>query len=155
MKPTVYLTNWSSRTRHGPGRKWTIMARPRAWERGEGVVDDFVPPVGLLLDVKAGRVTEGFYFLELRRLWAREVREYGPDAYTPSHLLARLYRPSPEGYTVAGVADGDSLLCACAVGKPCHRREMVPFLLRAGWRVVLDGEPLSPARVAGSGRGVG
>lgn len=46
-KPEIYLSNWSShRTpgHHGPsGRKFTIMARPRAWERGDGHVPPLLP----------------------------------------------------------------------------------------------------------------
>ena len=34
--PTLYITNWSLRKLHGPGRLLTIMARPRPWEHGVG-----------------------------------------------------------------------------------------------------------------------
>lgn len=58
--PTVYVSNWSShRTEghHGPGRKLTIMARPRAWEVGDGCVPWLTPDDGDLLAVKAGRIS--------------------------------------------------------------------------------------------------
>lgn len=44
--PTIYLSNWSSHKTpgaHGPGRKFTIMARPREWEVGEGTVAVLMP----------------------------------------------------------------------------------------------------------------
>lgn len=131
--PTLHLTNWSSTKLHGPGRKWTIMAAPRKWEHGDGRLLDFVPPFGLLREVKTGIVTEGYYFLELRRRWMRDVddmvRTLGCNPHAPGALIVGEEE----------VADGDSLLCACAVGKPCHRREVAPFLVRAGWNVMLDG----------------
>ena len=37
------------------------------------------------------------------------------------------------------VQDGDTLTCTCAKGVDCHRRWAAPFLVKAGWRVVLDG----------------
>ena len=64
MKPTLYLTNWSSRRApgcHGPGRKLTIMAAPRHWEKGEGCVGALVPNLDDLRDVKAARITVDEY----------------------------------------------------------------------------------------------
>ena len=45
-RPTLYPSNFASyRTpgMHGPGRKLTIMARPRAWEVGEGTAHALMP----------------------------------------------------------------------------------------------------------------
>lgn len=43
MKPTIHVTNWSSRKLHGPGRTFTIMCMPRAWEWGSGRVEHATP----------------------------------------------------------------------------------------------------------------
>ena len=137
-RPTLHLTNWASRSLHGPGRRWTIMAAPRRFERGDGVVPDFTPPLSLLRQLKAERVTEDAYFAELTRRWdAGWVRD-GSNPFSPRRLLA-----SPALGEWVVVADGDSLLCSCsrekaAVGR-CHRATAAPFLFRAGWRVILDG----------------
>lgn len=43
---TIYLSNFASHRTpgaHGPGRKFTIMARPRSWEWGDGRVEDLAP----------------------------------------------------------------------------------------------------------------
>lgn len=52
-RPTLHLTNWSSRRLHGPGRRWSIMARPRHWERGDGTCIPLTPlgPPAVLLDL--------------------------------------------------------------------------------------------------------
>ena len=132
-KPTLYLTNWSSRKHHGPGRKFTIMARPRAWEHGEGRVPVLLPSVADLLDVKAGRITEALYF---HRFSAQVEACEASGVLAPGRLGALLTSPTEHADPVA---DGDTLLCSCACGAPCHRRAAVPFLIRAGWRVILDG----------------
>lgn len=145
-RPTLYLTNWSSRRHHGPGRKLTIMARPRAWEHGEGAVGILLPDAGALVAVKARRMTADEYFSRFREDLAWATRERGDGGELRGNPLApgRLsYQPVwsiPKG----SVADGDTLLCACAVGAPCHRREAAPFLVRAGWRVILDGVEVDP-----------
>ena len=43
--PTLYVTNWSSVRLHGPGRRLSIMARPRTWEHGDGLVSALAPRV--------------------------------------------------------------------------------------------------------------
>jgi len=57
--------------------------------------------------------------------------------FLPGRLLAR----TPAG--IATVADGDTLCCACSVAEAragrCHRTWAAQFLVRAGWRVILDG----------------
>lgn len=133
--PTLYLSNWSSHRTpgmHGPGRKWTIMARPRVWERGMGEVSAFVPPVEWLDDVKAGRLHADNYFAWLRFRW-----ESATALFPPGVLVAHA-----RGDRIT-VRDGDTLCCACSVAEAragrCHRTWAAPFLVRAGWRVVLDG----------------
>lgn len=132
--PTIYLTNWSSKRHHGPGRKLTIMARPRRWEHGEGRVPALLPSAADLLDVKAGRISQALYFLRFNAMM--QFTE-GRGLLRPGDLVADV--PVGGGEDRVPVSDGDTLLCACAVGAPCHRREAAPFLVRAGWRVRLDG----------------
>ena len=132
-KPTIYLTNWSSKRRHGPGRKLTIMARPRAWERGEGSVTLLTPVLSMLDGLKSGRISPAAYFASFRG--DLEAVSSG----TTNHLSPGVLGVETGDPQLGRVADGDSLLCACAVGAPCHRREAAPYLVRAGWRVLLDG----------------
>ena len=132
-RPTIHLTNWSSPKFHGPGRKWTIMARPRAWEHGDGQVRNLMPPLHLLRAVKDGSITVGAYFAELEREWARSASLLAPG------LLRWVSRDMGIDVDAGDVEDGDTLCCACARGAPCHRRAAAPFLVRAGWRVILDG----------------
>lgn len=58
MKPTIYLSNFSAKAAglHGPGRKLSIMARPRHFEHGDGCVPWLTPNERDLLDAKAGRI---------------------------------------------------------------------------------------------------
>lgn len=136
-RPTIYLSNWSSHRTpgcHGPGRKFTIMARPRAWEHGDGRVPDLTPAETNLLDAQAGRITGDEY---QRRFEAA----LNPLALSPVQLTV---------YTADGfglVRDGDTLCCACsranAAAGLCHRVWAAHALARVGWRVVLDGEELT------------
>lgn len=145
--PTIHITNWGSHAtpgRHGPGRKWTIMAIPRPWERGAGAVKLLVPdpdavrarhedPPGITHE----QYREGFIHLVAFRIRHKGMR---PE---PGRLLATL----PDGSEVL-VADGDTLCCACGTEKArrgrCHRNWAAAFLALAGWAVVLDGEILEP-----------
>jgi len=47
------------------------------------------------------------------------------------------------------VADGDTLCCACSAANAardlCHRAWAAPYLVRAGWRVLLDGVEVTDA----------
>ena len=132
-KPTIYLTNWGSKRHHGPGRKLTIMARPRAWEHGAGTVHALCPRLGDLDALKAGDIDAGEYFARFRGELDERLSQHS-DRLSPGRLMFR----GSDGLSPL-VADGDTLLCACAVGAPCHRREAAPYLVRAGWRVLLDG----------------
>ena len=139
-KPTIYLTNWGSKRHHGPGRKLTIMARPRAWEHGEGSVGVLLPDAGALVAVKSGRMTAERYFADFREDLAWATRERGDGGELRGNPLAPGRLTFKAGrFAMEVVSDGDTLLCACAVGAPCHRREAAPYLVRAGWRVLLDG----------------
>lgn len=137
---TLFLTNWSSGRLHGPGMKLTIMAKPRAWEKGVGRVSALLPSVFDLEDVKAGRMTIEHY---RRRYVAKVELETNPlqNHLAPGHLL--WWGGSPE--TSSLVRDGDTLCCACSVDAAargeCHRVWAARFLFEAGWDVVLDGDP--------------
>lgn len=134
-RPTLFLSNWASRKTpgcHGPGRKLTIMARPRPQygECGEGRVPDLTPNEQDLLDVQAGTITAEEYR-------ARFLAKVEPLALSPIQLTA---------YTADGIGlvrDGDTLCCACskadAAAGRCHRAWSARLLVEAGWRVVLDG----------------
>jgi hypothetical protein len=130
MKPTVHVTNHSSRRLHGPGRRLTIMAKPRQWEHGDGAVPAATPNPEWLFDVRAGEIPMAAY----RDLIDRRLA--GHDL-TPGRLMS----------SVGAVVDGDSLCCACsrdeAAAGRCHRVWVAAALARAGWRVVLDGAELA------------
>lgn len=141
-RPTVYVSNWSShRTEghHGPGRKLSIMARPRAWEHGDGCVPWLTPDGGDLLAVKAGKISGEEYqprFEEFVNIHATGGRlapgRLAVDRVTVGH-----------GFVV----DGDTLCCACsrddAAAGRCHRAWAAEALVAAGWRVILDGEEVT------------
>jgi len=134
-RPTIHLTNWSSRSLHGPGWKYTIMAAPRRWEHGEGLVRAVAPNTLDLADFKAGRLTLEDY--RTRFLVRMERFSEEPSVLAPGMLTAER---NPGAFSVR---DGDTLCCACsradaAAGK-CHRAWAAPYLVRAGWRVILDG----------------
>lgn len=135
-KPTIYLTNWSARRLHGPGRKWTIMVRPRAWERGEGSLYPLLPMEEDLLSVKAGTMSIEHYRARCETRFTTFA-----ESLAPGQLRAG-------GVMFAGrqiiVGNGDTACCACSVADAaagrCHRAWAAPFLVRAGWRVILDGQ---------------
>lgn len=140
-RPTLHLTNWSSRKLHGPGLRFGIMARPRRWEHGDGKVLRLIPDANeapLMLRALADRANVAT-MLAYRD--AIEARWAGDNFLVPWRLVAMTTRETslaPAGEWIP-VRDGDSILCACAVGAECHRRWAAPFLVRAGWRVLLDG----------------
>lgn len=141
MKPTIHITNHSSRKLHGPGRRLTIMARPRRWEWGEGRVRCLMPlPLDLDL-VRSGQITIDQYRRRFeeglpsnRRLAPGELR-FTPEADEALDLRAEVLTQP--------VRDGDTLCCACsrdeAAAGRCHRVWVAAALAKAGWRVVLDG----------------
>lgn len=125
-KPTIHLTNFASRKLHS-GRVFTIMARPRQWEHGEGIVDVLTPLPADLIAYQAGVIS----LFRYRVLFERHLDKVD---LSPGVL-------STGGDTL--VVDGDTLCCACskaeALAERCHRAWAAPYLVRAGWRVVLDG----------------
>ena len=123
-RPTIHVTNWSSRTLHH-GRVYTIMAKPRQWEHGDGTIQELVPAAEDLDAVKAGRIT---------------MEEYSARF----HARVRRVVLRPENHPV--LRDGDTVCCACsraeAAAGRCHRVWSAYLLVQAGWRVVLDGTEL-------------
>lgn len=140
---SIYLSNWNSyRTEgaHGPGKKWSIMARPRHWEHGDGSVPLLIPDEQDLLDIQRGVITEDVYRGKYLALVAHRIRVQGKPI-APGSLQAK----TPTGVTPVG--DGDTLLCACGVEKAragkCHRMWAGGFLALLGWNVYLDQRLLS------------
>ncbi len=140
QRPTLYLSNWSSRRTpgcHGPGRKLTIMAAPRQWEHGDGSVARLTPSVQDLRDVKDRLLA----FEDYRQIFTDLAEKHRSEGrLTPGVLVT----------TADGgkhVQDGDTLCCACsrddAAAGRCHRAWAAPLLVAAGWRVVLDGAEVS------------
>jgi hypothetical protein len=146
FRPTVYLC-WVGEPRdsaaRGPHHKlrkvddyakmtYTIAANPDGEERGDGTVFLFVPLAAEVAAVKARtlEVDELRKLLEAR--WDRALREA-----MLQKPFATLWNRGPP----RALHDGDVLTCRCEPGRPCHRRWLAPYLVRAGWLVVVDGEP--------------
>jgi len=138
--PTIHVTNWASRKLHGPGQKWTIMAKPRRWEHGEGAVVLLIPEAHDVTEAKAGRLSMAAYRAQYRekfieRLGRKHQLQVG--ILSPGQLKARTRSNDTE------VKDGDTLCCACskatAADRKCHRVWAAELLKEGGWRVVLDG----------------
>lgn len=137
MKPTLIVTNWSSwKKLHGSGRKWSIMARPRHWERGDGQIWWLTPWASWVRDARNGTRSLQAY----RALYDDFLKV---DTLEPGGLLGVLGGLDEGGIVVA---DGDTLCCACSRDKAaageCHRVWAAEALVAAGWRVVLDGREL-------------
>lgn len=141
--PLVHLTNWSSRKLHGPAAKFTIMARPRAWEHGDGVVELLTPTACIDEFSEAMRLratpAAGAALARYQQAFVDHLQEH-------AHLLApqKLIAQTSKGARI--IASGDTLCCACSVAQAaaqqCHRAWAAVALQRAGWSVVLDGRPL-------------
>lgn len=138
---TIHVTNWSSRKLHGPGRRWTIMVRPRHWESGDGFVHYLRPERANLRAVLSGIISPSEY----ERIFGRHL-EIVARRLGPGELHATQTDALPPVLTP--VRDGDTLLCACsraaAARGECHRVWSAHALVRAGWRVLLDGKELTP-----------
>lgn len=141
LRPTVYLTNWTSNKTpgcHGSGRKHTIMVAPRRWERGCGTVEVLVPELDDLRAVQSEAITVDEY----RERYQRRLASHQGSA------LRFLFSVAEHGRGVKNVEDGDTLCCACsraeAAAGRCHRAWAAEYLARAGWRVILDGTEVKP-----------
>ncbi len=103
-----------------------------------GSVGILLPDRGALRMVKAGMMPIDRYLADFRADLTHAASGT-PNPFAPGRLM---YRPGMS-FPELAVSHGDSLLCACKVGAPCHRREAAPFLVRAGWRVILDGSEVT------------
>lgn len=125
------MTNWSSRGTRGPGMAYTIMARPRTWERGEGTVQGLTPRHAMLTGVRAKTVSVASY----RDDFVRHAKARPPGAL-------RAWTGTAE----VEVGNGDTLCCGCskavALEGKCHRVWAAELLRREGWEIVLDGKVL-------------
>lgn len=133
--PSVFVTSWHAGETSGAwgsGARWSIMARPTAWARGQGNVAMLAPPSTMLDELRTGRMALSAYEREHKRLLRFELPNLGPGALRTTDGVA--------------VADGDSLFCTCpveaAADRKCHRVWAAEELLHAGWRVWLDGTRL-------------
>jgi hypothetical protein len=156
--PTLHVTNWSSWKRlHGPGRAFTMMANPRHWERGKGRVPRLTPMQEWVRDAKAGRLSLDAYraLYDERLVTSGQLAPYGHirDAKGRRPVGSRLapgelYAVAWGGPNIIMVGHGDTLCCACSRAKAaageCHRVWAAEALVRAGWRVILDGQELHP-----------
>lgn len=159
-KPTIHVTNWSSRKLHGPGRKFTIMANPRHWEYGVGRVPRLTPLQEWVRDAEAGQLSIDDY----RALYAERLM--GSALLMPHGLVrdakgrrpvggrlapGELYAVARDGPNIIMVGHGDTLCCACSRDKAaegeCHRVWAAEALVKAGWIVVLDGTTILPEGV--------
>ena len=149
MRPTIHLSNWSSHRTpgaHGSGRKFSIMARPRAWEWGDGRVEplatmgDLEPMMIEALTERAAGIVEGDAMQSYRMVYLRRI---GALDMRPGYLVA-----SHGGSDARTVIDGTTLCCGCAVDYArkglCHRAWLAEAFARDGWRVVLDGREWAP-----------
>lgn len=139
-KPTVYLTNWSSNSLHGPDRKLSIMAAPRVWEHGDGRVPSLTPDVAQLYALREGRITVELY----RAGYIAQVNETMLRSGTSTFASPLVEHPRQK-LSPSRLRDGDTLLCACsrdrAAAGQCHRVWAAQMLWPL-WRVILDGVEL-------------
>lgn len=146
-KPTIYLSNWASHKSpgmHGPGRKWTIMASPRHFERGVGQVPWLEPSIAYLFAYRNGVMDIAGYTrlflmgIDKTQMPPGILTAYPPEAETDSSKRVL-------------VEDGDTLNCACSRTKAakgeCHRAWCAPLLHDAGWQVILDGKEFVPSAI--------
>lgn len=112
------------------------MLRPRPWEHGDGRVEALTPDaedLDRVLHAESLRAEVRARTMPWEEFARRCVARFSAHDLRPGQLVAT----TPSGDRL--VRDGDTLCCACGVGKPCHRVVMAPLLLAAGWDVHLDG----------------
>lgn len=111
------------------------MAAPRLFEMADGHVEDLVPLLSDLRAVQSRQIDlatyRGRYLAVVERIFSR-------GRLAPGELTAA------DGQVIVG--DGDTLCCSCsreaAAAGRCHRVWSSALLIRAGWRVILDGRVL-------------
>lgn len=148
-KPTIHITNWSSRKLHS-GNVYTIMAYPNGgygqWGAGRVAV---LAPLGTLTFLMTKAIAErkdgvvgGPKMVAYQAAYVGWLSEI-PKLLRPDGLRAFGLGDSFVGASGQPVAGGDTIACACsraeAAAGRCHRSWAIPFLQRAGWSVVADG----------------
>ena len=146
-KPTLHITNWSSKKLHGTGKKWTIMARPRQWENGDGNIFRLTPWPEDLDALK----TEKCSLAEYKNRYDEKVfgTHATADMLEPiwsKDLSPGFLRADVGNFSVV-VQDNDTICCGCSreasLSGLCHRAWAASYLLEAGWNIVLEGIQLS------------
>lgn len=143
-RPTLYLTNVASLKT--PGHKGprdghlTIQARPPHWARGQGRVN-VLAPLGALEALMVEAIKERKSRTESNDCMIRYRAAYEHHLAQNNLSPWRLGVVADDGFEF--VQDGDTLTCTCAKGVDCHRRWAAPFLVNAGWRVILDGKEVT------------
>lgn len=141
-RPALHLTNWASRAQHGPGRRLCVMAYPRTWELGDGTVLAAVPGGRQVRAFLAGELSVEAYRSHVEKYAASRMCGPGELMFAP-RIGTHLGPATP-------VQGGDTLLCSCPRPDsprrthPCHLEWLAPYLVRAGWRVVLYGQEIAP-----------
>ena len=151
MNPTIYLTQFSVTrpTFCGVGARYGIVALPRRWEQADGTVTILQAQRGHEVDLlraalNARRKTTdrntpemAAYKAALETRWTEQAAR---GLFDPGRLSAVRWRDEATLHPLQG---GETLCCSCAVEEAnagrCHRAWAAPFLVRAGWRVILDG----------------
>ena len=137
-RPTVHLTSFEASHLHGPGHRYSIVARPwRNWECGEGRVRSLSPEQEWIDELHEGFLSPRAFEWQCRKsfvaLWPGSL--VAEDVWNGNRKKER------------DVRDGDTLCCTCSVAEAeaglCHRVWAAEALVAAGWRVVLDGKELS------------
>lgn len=136
-KPTIFLTNWSSRKLFGPGRPFSMMVYPPAWGRDNVPLltpeaDDFNALRNERIDVAEYRRR---YYAAIAARTADGTHSLAPGAHSPVAVR--------DGLIIRHLLPGDTLCCMCARDAAaegrCHRVFAADLLSKAGWNVVLDG----------------
>lgn len=140
-RPTLFLTNLSSRKWHGPGRKVCAMANPRHFERGDGSCSALTPARADLEAVRACSIDLGTY----RARFEARLKESRLEPHALRFDFGEEEILDDGSSPGAHLRDGDTVFCACARPgspsrrTPCHMEICAPFLVRAGWDVMIDG----------------
>lgn len=151
MNPTIYLTQFSVTrpTFCGVGARYGIVALPRRWEQADGTVTILQAQRGHEVDLlrsalNARRKAYGSSTPEMEAykaaLETRWTEQQARGLLAPGRLSAVRWRDEATLHPLQG---GETLCCSCGLAEAeagrCHRTWAAPFLVRAGWRVVLDG----------------
>lgn len=145
LMPRLYLSSFSTMTRPGNfglggGLFVAAMALPPSWARGVGWLDATLSPDPDLLR----GVQESHGFAPYFRAYQARLEAIPPERFRPGVLSGFLW----EGWRAFNVGEESTLFCTCA--RPtsprrrhgCHLEILAPFLVRAGWRVILYGRAL-------------